>query len=166
MRVIQKMQFDIEIKILDLLDNIEKNKRNVKFFMNLEQLLYPCQDLVKLDLSGFPSGSVVRNLPACAGDTGLIPNPGGSHMPQATKPMSRNYQVCAPEPGSCNYWAHVPQLLKPRAQALQQEKPPQWEARAAQESSPCSLQLEKSPCSNHDPAQPKINKYFKTKLDL
>ena len=50
--MIQKMQFDIEIKILDLLDNIEKNKRNVRFFYKLEQLLYPCQDLVKLDLSG------------------------------------------------------------------------------------------------------------------
>ena len=48
MCVIQKMQLDIEIKILDLLDNIEKNKRNVRFFMNLKQLLYPCQDLAKL----------------------------------------------------------------------------------------------------------------------
>ena len=101
--MIQKMQFDIEIKILDLLDNIEKNKRNVRFFYKLEQLLYPCQDLVKLDLSGFPGGSVVKNLPASAGYTGLIPGPGRSHMPQATKTMSRNYQVCALEPGSCNY---------------------------------------------------------------
>ena len=30
---------------------------------------------------GFPGGSVVRNLPANAGDTGLIPVPGRSHMP-------------------------------------------------------------------------------------
>ena len=43
--------------------------------------------------------------------------------------------------------------------APQQEKPPQWEARAPQlESSPCSPQLEKSPCSNEDPVQPKIDK--------
>ena len=76
--MIQKMQFDIEIKILDLLDNIEKNKRNVRFFYKLEQLLYPCQDLVKLDLSGFPGGSVVKNLPASAGYTGLIPGIGRS----------------------------------------------------------------------------------------
>ena len=44
----------------------------------------------------------------------------------------------------------MPQLLKPgppRARAQQQEKPPQWEA--------CTLQLEKSPWSNEDPAQPK-----------
>ena len=101
--MIQKMQFDIEIKILDLLDNIEKNKRNVRFFMNLKQLLSPYQDLVKLDLSGFPGGSVVKNLPASAGDTGLIPDPGGSHGPQATKPVSHSYPVCALELGSCNH---------------------------------------------------------------
>ena len=31
---------------------------------------------------GFPGGSVVKNLPANAGDTALIPDPGRSHMPQ------------------------------------------------------------------------------------
>ena len=38
-----------------------------------------------------------------------------------------------------NYWAHMPQLLKPvrpRVSALKQEKLPQWEAR--------TLQLEKA----------------------
>ena len=29
---------------------------------------------------GFPGGSVVENLPANAGDTGLIPGPGRFHM--------------------------------------------------------------------------------------
>ena len=29
---------------------------------------------------GFPGGSVVKNPPANAGDTGLIPGPGRSHM--------------------------------------------------------------------------------------
>ena len=59
--------------------------------------------------------------------------------------------ACALEPKSRNYWAHVLQLLKPvcpKAQALQEEKPPQWEAcTLLLESSPCLLQLEKSPCS-------------------
>ena len=53
----------------------------------------------------------------------------------ATKPVSHNYWACALEPASHNYWIHAPQLLKPahpRAHALQQEKPPQWEARAPQ----------------------------------
>ena len=31
--------------------------------------------------AGFPGGAVVRNLPANAGDTGLSPGLGGSHMP-------------------------------------------------------------------------------------
>ena len=30
---------------------------------------------------GFRGGSVVKNLPASKGDTGLIPGPGGSDMP-------------------------------------------------------------------------------------
>ena len=39
---------------------------------------------------------------------------------RATKPMHCYYQACALGPRSCNYWAHMPQLLKssqPRAQA-------------------------------------------------
>ena len=32
---------------------------------------------------GFPSGAVVENLPANAGDTGSSPDLGGSHMPRS-----------------------------------------------------------------------------------
>ena len=35
----------------------------------------------------FPGGPVVKNPPANAGDTGLIPRLGRFHMPQATKSM-------------------------------------------------------------------------------
>ena len=43
---------------------------------------------------------------------------------------------------------------------LCKEKPPQSEALEPQlGSSPCSVQLEKSPDGNQDPEQPKINKY-------
>ena len=42
----------------------------------------------------FPGGPVVKKLPADAGDMGLIPGPGRSHMPWG------------------NY-SHVPQLLSP-----------------------------------------------------
>ena len=42
---------------------------------------------------GFPGGSVVKNSPTNAGNMGLIPGPGGSHMPRSNK-------------------AHVPQLLR------------------------------------------------------
>ena len=57
-----------------------------------------------------------KNLPASAGDLGLIPGPGRSHVPQSNQ-------------------LHVPQLLSlravtaedqvPRACALQQGRPPQ-----------------------------------------
>ena len=36
---------------------------------------------VKSGLRGFPGGAVVKNPPANAGDTGLSPGPGRSHMP-------------------------------------------------------------------------------------
>ena len=38
---------------------------------------------------GFLGGSVVKNLSANAGDTGLIPDPGRSHIP--TKSVGHNY---------------------------------------------------------------------------
>ena len=67
-------------------------------------------------MRGFPGGAVVKNLPVNAGDTGLSPGPGRSHMPWSNR-------------------AHAPQLLSlcatttearmPRARTPQQEKPPQ-----------------------------------------
>ena len=59
-----------------------------------------------------------------------------------------------------SYWALVLQLLKsmcPRACAPQWEATPRRSPGTARKSSPRSPQLEKSPCSNKDPAQPKIN---------
>ena len=35
----------------------------------------------KIPMEGVPGGSVVKNPPANAGDTGLIPDPGRSYMP-------------------------------------------------------------------------------------
>ena len=76
----------------------------------------------------------------------------------ATQPMHHNCWACAPEPGSHNYWALKLQLLK--SERPQQEKPPQWEAWERQlETGPSLQQLEKSPCSHKDSAQPKISKY-------
>ena len=71
------------------------------------------------------------------------------------KRMHHTYWACALEPRSCNSWAHLPRLLKPvhpRACALPQEEPPQWEAQALQlESSPGSLQ-QKKPAQQRKPA--------------
>ena len=58
----------------------------------------------------------------------------------ATKPMRHNYWACALESVSHNYWARLP-----RAHAPQQEKPPQWEARAPQQRvAPARHNLEKA----------------------
>ena len=111
--------------------------------------------LLKSTAFGFPGDSEIKNQPANAGDTGSVPSPGRFHMLQSTEA----HYTTATEPASR---AWEPQPLGPvcsRACALQQEKPPQPGAHRPQlESSPCSLQLEKSLCSNKDPAQPKVNK--------
>ena len=39
--------------------------------------------LLKHEAEDFPGGAVVKNLPANAGDTGLSPGLGRSHMPQS-----------------------------------------------------------------------------------
>lgn len=55
-----------------------------------------------------PAGPGAKNLPADAEDTGSIPSPGRSHMPQSRK-------ACVPTTEAC----------VSRACASQQEKPPQ-----------------------------------------
>ena len=109
---------------------------NANFLPNME-----CKTVSSLV---FPGGSVVKNLPAIAGDMGSIPDPRRSHMPWSDKAR-------VPQLLSLCSRAHAPQRLKPvrpRARALQQEKPPPREAHASQpENWPHLLQLEKSPSS-------------------
>ena len=96
---------------------------------------------------GFPGDSVAKNLPANAGDTGSIPDPGRSHMPWGNK-------------------AHESQLVKPMC--------PRAHARPTRQAtttkSPCTtgelplLATREKPRSKEDPAQPKIKcikLYFK-----
>ena len=73
------------------------------------------------DIQGFPGGSVVKNLPADAGDTGSNPDPGRSHMPQSS------HCVAATEP----------LLLRPRSATRKTTT-------TRSLSSSCSLQLEKA----------------------
>ena len=65
--------------------------------------------LKKKNLGGFPGGSVVKNPPANAEDTGLIPDEGRSHI----KPVLQ-----------CPRAART-KSMRPRARALQQKMPPQ-----------------------------------------
>ena len=78
---------------------------------------------------GFPGHSVVKNLPANAGDKGSIPDSGRSHMLQGTKPMPHNYwSLHALELVLCKKRSlhtatrEQPQLAKTGEKSTQQEK--------------------------------------------
>ena len=74
----------------------------------LEQNLLPSQGhgpgVFKPNSWDFPGDAVVKNLPASAGDTGLSPGPGRSHMPRSNE-------------------ARAPQLLSPRATTAEARAP-------------------------------------------
>ena len=53
---------------------------------------------IRRSMRGTQVRSLVQEDPTCWG---------------ATKPVHHNYRACALEPASLNYWAHIPQLLKP-----------------------------------------------------
>ena len=71
---------------------------------------------------GFPGGSMVKNPPTSAGDVGLVPDSGRSHMLSGNKArMSQLLSLCS--------GAREPRPLKPErppAQAPQQEEPRHW----------------------------------------
>ena len=72
--------------------------------------------LLKCTLPGFPGGAVLKNLPANAGDTGLSPGPGRSHIPWSN-------EAHAPQLLSLRSRAREPQLLKPmRLQSVLRNK--------------------------------------------
>ena len=92
----------------------------------------------------FPGGTVVKNLPANAGDAGSNPGPGRSHM-------LRNNKARAPQLLRLCSRAYEPQLLSPRATTTEAHMPRacalQREATAVHtvtKSSPRSPQLEKA----------------------
>ena len=106
------------------------------------------------EMRGFPGGgSVVKNPPASAGDMGSIPDLGRFYKP-------RSSWACAPQLLSPRSRAHTLKLLKPtrlepvlrHRRSYHSEKLTHSNWRAVN-----SSQLEKSPHSSEDPAQPKIN---------
>ena len=77
----------------------------------------------------------------------------------ATKPMHHNCWACTlePEPQLLNTRATTTEAHTPRAHALQQEKPLQWEALTLQRRvAPARRNQRKPVHSNKDPMQPKI----------
>ena len=84
----------------------------------------------------FPGCTVVKNLPANARDTGSIPGLGRAHMPRsnsARAPQLLSLSSRAREPQLLSPCATTTEARAPRACALQQRKPPQWEACALQQ---------------------------------
>ena len=76
---------------------------------------------------GLPGGSVVKRLPANAGDTGSVPDPGRPHRPRCT--------------------VVVPQFLSLRSRAgeLQLQKPQTAATEARVPKGPCSATREATP---------------------
>ena len=76
-----------------------------------------------------------------------------------TEPVLQSPGAATTENMCHSYWASAmePMLCKKKKKTRGREKPLQWEA-SQLESSPCSLQIEKSRSSSKDPANPKKNK--------
>ena len=91
---------------------------------------------------GFPGGSVVKNLPDSAGDTGSSPGLGRSHMP-------RSNWAREPQPLSLRVWS----LCSATGEATIVRGP-----RTAMKSGPRLLQLEKALAQKQRPNTAKINK--------
>ena len=66
---------------------------------------------LRMTCRGFPGGAVVKTPPAQCRGHGF--EPWSRKIPHSSQQLSHNCWACALEPGSHNYWAHVPQLLKP-----------------------------------------------------
>ena len=95
----------------------------------------------------FPGGTVVKNPPANAEDTGSSPGPGRSHM-------SRSHYAHAPQLLSLPSGARVPQYQSLHAQSpcsATREATAVRSPRTATKSSPRSLQLERAGHSNEEP---------------
>ena len=106
---------------------------------------------LKIKLADFPGGIVGKNSPANAGDRGWPPV---WKIPHATEQLS----LCAriSEPLIWGPGATTTETGAPRAHALQQKKPLQWEACAPKrENRPCSLQLEKAHTKQRRPSTAK-----------
>ena len=71
---------------------------------------------------------MVKNPPANAGDIGLSPGPGRSHMPWSNLALAPQLLILhsrAREPQLLSLHATTAEAHGPRARAPQQEKPPQ-----------------------------------------
>ena len=104
-------------------------------------------------LGGFPCGSVVKNLPASAGDTVELPGQEDPTCRRATRPLWHSYWVCVPEPGSRNHWCPC---------SITREAIPKRSLHTATTSSPLSLQVDKKSTQQRRPSTAKNKERQKT----
>ena len=94
---------------LNLFLNLKKN-----FFLKHKNCKYSTKKLLSWHVQKqIISGSVVKNPPADAGDTGLIPDPSGKESPCRCRrhrfdPWPGKIPHAAEQLCLCAYWAHVP----------------------------------------------------------
>ena len=107
----------------------------------------------KKSTQDFPGGSVVKNQPVNAGDMGSIPSPKYPAWCRATKPCAATTEpmlwslgAATTEPGSCNYWACIPQLLSPCTATTKPGSCNYW-ARELQLLSLCTATSEPGSCN-------------------
>ena len=129
--------------------------------MQLRTSLMAQWSRIHLSMQGTWVRSLVWGDPTCRRATKPVHH---NYWACALEPMSHNYwSLCTLEPVGCNYWVHTPQLLKaahsrahvpqllslhaatteacvPRACALQQEMPLQWDAHTLQLLKPACLE--------------------------
>ena len=102
---------------------------------------------------------VAGRLPAKPGDMSLMLIQEDLICHRGTRPMCHKYsasRACVLEPRSCNSWSPCslePMLLNKGSHYNEKPTHHTWRVAPAH-------QLEKSPRSNKDPAQPKINKCY------
>ena len=97
---------------------------------------------------GFLGGSVVKNPPANAGDTGAVPDPGRSHMPQGN-------WAHEPQLGSLCSRAQEPQLLMPTVHPPTRKATAMRSPHTTTRDQPPLTQTRESLCSCEDAEQPK-----------
>ena len=111
----------------------------------------------------FPGGSVVKNLPAKAGDARFIPGLERSHVLQrnwsrgapTTEPVLWSQVAAITEATNHSYWGRHPAPARCSKRRHRNEKP----TYATREWRLLTAAREKTPRSNEDPAQPQIVKW-------
>ena len=71
--------------------------------------------------------SLVKNLPASAGDTGYIPDPGRCHRPRSNKPLATTTEPVLRSPGAGTTepdaaTTETPEMRNPHSQQLKEKK--------------------------------------------